>query len=39
MNSYDTNCSDSLRTYCQNEYKDNADYVFDYVKRHKRFPY
>lgn len=34
-----SNCDDGLRTYCQNEYKKNADFVFKYVKKHKRFPY
>lgn len=30
---------EGLKIYCDNEYKDNADFVFDYVKKYKKFPY
>jgi hypothetical protein len=37
MKNYDYD--NGLKTYCDNEYKDNADYVFLYVKKYKKFPY
>ena len=30
---------DGLITYCKNEYKDNWEFVYEYVKKKKRFPY
>ena len=33
------NYYEGLKIYCDNEYKDNSDFVFSYVKKYKKFPY
>ena len=30
---------EGLKIYCDNEYKGNSNYVFNYVKKFKKFPY